>query len=464
MILFCLFPAICFSEDFNIDIKTNQYSIYPGDILSFNSEIKNNVNTTQEFEISITNTNYPNWVTIKEYHFIAQPYETKKIVFYISPDIDAQKGTYTFDFDLSYNQNGTERNINRKVNFFVMQEGLVELKLDLQKTQLVQGEDASIRATVINDGIFDFKNVLLIIKFKEKNIVIEEKIPLLNKGEEKIFEKIFEFDEIEKIDKFTITAELYKTYLSGAKNNILDAKQVEGSILKKSKISTLYHENDENYIVSGEFTAQNKGNKAGESSFSLDILYPLSFYKFSRVPDEIITDKEHDKKIAIWNCNNIEPNQSCNISYSIDLKSFFYIKVFAVFFFFIYIFYIFSHQLYVNKKILKVSKTKTTISIEVKNNSGKILDKCEIIEFVPASLKIDSKFDAVPPDEIKRTKKGIQLKWIFKPLLRGEGRVMVYSVIPLLQTFDGITIAPTKITGCVKRKRYFKKSKSLNVR
>ncbi|MCK5040239.1 MAG: hypothetical protein KAR87_04690 [Candidatus Aenigmarchaeota archaeon] len=458
-----LSPLICFADDFSVDITPSQYSVYPGDIINFNTTVKNILNLTQEFSISITNTNYPNWATIKDYHFTVEPNETKTFVFYISPDKDAQKGTYTFDFDLSYTKEDNRYNINEEVNFFVIQEGLLKLKLDMNKTRLTQGEDTKIVVSVESKGTVDFKNALLVIKLKEKNIILEEEIPLIKKGETKVFEKTFEFDEVEEINKFTITADVYKTYMSGAKNSLVDSKQVEGVIVKKSKINTSYFEKKDDYLIHGEFLAENNGNEDGSTSFSLDILYPVSFYAFSRVPDEITTNRSANKKTATWNCNDIEPNQACNISYDIDLKSMYYIKIFSVFFFIIYVFYIFSHQLSLKKKVLKVSKEKTSITIELKNNVGKALDWCEINEFVPASLKVEGNFDALSPDEIKRTKKGTKLKWVFKPFVRGEERVMVYSVKPMLKTFEGITIPPTEVIAHIKNKKYVEKSKSLNV-
>ena len=463
MAVFALFSSIGFAADFDVSITPSQYSVYPGDIINFNTEIKNNLNSTQEFSVAITNVNHPNWVTIKDYRFSIEPNETKKFIFYISPDKDAQKETCAFDFDLSYTIDDEKRTIHRKVNFFVMQEGLLELELNMEKSRLIQGEDANIVVIVRNKGIADFKNALVVIELKEKDKKIEEKIPLLKIGEERRFEKTFEFDDVEQMDEFIVSAKLYKTYLSGAKSNLLESRQITGEIAKKSKVQTSYFESRENYIVKGEYKASNKGNAVGESLFSLDILYPMSFYEFSRAPDAIITNNTNNIKTAIWNCPSIDPGKSCSVSYSVDLKSLFYIKIFGTFFLILYVFYIVSHQIYLKKKILKVSDTKTSISIELKNNSGKVLDKCEIIEFVPASLKVDGKFDALPPDEIKRSKKGTHLKWIFKPFMRGEERIIVYSVTPILKTFGGITVAPTKAIGYKKRKMYIKKSKSLNV-
>ncbi|OYT34899.1 MAG: hypothetical protein B6U87_01265 [Candidatus Aenigmarchaeota archaeon ex4484_52] len=488
LILSFLFIKITFANDFDININPNQYSVYPGDIITFNATITNNLNLTKDINIVIKNVKYSTWVTIENSRFSIEPNKTINFEFFISPAKEAIKGTYTFDLDVSYIANNESKTINRKINFYVMELGVLQMDLELKKTNLLQGENSNVAVIVKNIGSIDFKDALLVIGLKEKKIEDKHKIVLLKKEEEKIITKTFEFDEFEKIDNFTIYARLYKTFTSKSPDVLLDEIIKTGTIIKKSKINSSYNEyedKEKNHTISGNFYAKNNGNKNADVIFSLGILHPIVFYNFSKRPDYFIEnkkpeyddlkttigkiyinkgiDKTNNKLTAVWVCNELKPNEICSVSYTIDLKNIYNLKILAFLILFVYAYFIYSHQIYLERKILKISENKTKISIELKNETRKQLDECKVIEFVPASLQLVAKFDTQPPDEIKHTKKGTYLKWIFKPFLIGETRIIIYSVKPLLRAFDGIKIKPTRAIAKRKRKKYIKKTDELNV-
>lgn len=103
-----------------------------------------------------------------------------------------------------------------------------------------------------------------------------------------------------------------------------------------------------------------------------------------------------------------------------------------------------SGSVEITKKVEEVEGDKLKVSIELVNNSEKIMDGLKVKDFVPNVAQLDEDFQMTKPDT-KRTTDGVELEWNIDDFKPGEERVIQYEVEPKVEVEGGIDLKSAEL-------------------
>jgi hypothetical protein len=147
----------------------------------------------------------------------------------------------------------------------------------------------------------------------------------------------------------------------------------------------------------------------------------------------------------------LPPNTQASFSVETNTRGFFLtvatlvIVVLAI----LVLYFIFRSPIVVHRTITQMSKNETTkakVLINIKNRTGRVLEKVRVIERIPAFAEIDTAYEVgtlKPTKVVKHSKKGTLIRWDFTTLEPFEERIITFKTTSKLGIVGKMQLLPT---------------------
>lgn len=197
-------------------------------------------------------------------------------------------------------------------------------------------------------------------------------------------------------------------------------------------------------------------NNPGNLLNTQEVKLPVSFFESLIMSSEGQIKTEEDQRYLVWELS-LQPNESKILNVVTNYRLLLYIFIFG-FLFCLFYWYVQS-PLLVKKSVLTANRdedgaiSEIKISLEVRNNSSKILHHVHIIDLVPGIVNVDSNLElgTIKPHEVKQTKHGTKVIWFLEELDAHEHRLITYKVKAKLNILGAFSL-PRATVEYAKRK------------
>ncbi|MFB6209111.1 MAG: hypothetical protein ABEJ56_03135 [Candidatus Nanohaloarchaea archaeon] len=184
---------------------------------------------------------------------------------------------------------------------------------------------------------------------------------------------------------------------------------------------------------------ENNGNT--ETGIEVRRSIPIFSKPFTSTdPEASSVSTEGGETVYLWK-TKLEPGEKASFGYSTDYSPLLvFLALFAV------------GALGIRKlqagiavsKRAERNETGIEVLIELKNDSGRLLEYMEVRDFVPDIAEVGSEFEMAKPVQTKKSN-GTELSWSIERLEPGEERVMKYSIRPLVKVEGGAVLPGVEV-------------------
>lgn len=145
-------------------------------------------------------------------------------------------------------------------------------------------------------------------------------------------------------------------------------------------------------------------------------------------------------EIYSWELQSIMPGETRTVTYRVDYTGLFVTStaILILGWFFFYKMRTLRVRKYIIQKKFIEEGEEFTVGIDLKNASGKKLDKIVIRDFIPPVFEIKDT-EGMKPTK-KRSESGTELTWELKDIANREERVLSYKIIPLFGIYGRIRL------------------------
>ncbi|MEM5828844.1 MAG: hypothetical protein QW480_01215 [Candidatus Aenigmatarchaeota archaeon] len=435
------------SRAFEVDVSEDKINLNTGEL----KEIFINIRSEIDDRIILYPKGLTTWMTIEDVGPI-KANENKTIKFILSPFSDSIPGTYKVTLLFSSFKTGESK---EKTLFITL---LKETNLIIKEVSISSdfkaGSNLYVNIKIFNPGIKDVENVLIHSRIiSEQRNVIDEFFDIIDI-------KINETKKIEKIIKIKEDLPPGKYYLEVLllqKGNVIEKKAEEFFIKAQPKI--------EKTILTKRFLLEEKviiyiknvGNAvAYNETFSIN-LHPISLLSYKHIsgPKPIFYNYT-----CVWTFPVIKVGEEIIIEYKLDYT---YISIVIILILLAVFYYFYKlRSIVIRKTILKRKDNLIDIAIEVKNNTGKDVEKVVIIDRIPIIIFKIKQFLG-PKPIIKSSERYYELKWKIGKLKKGEERIISYKVQEIIKVEGKLSLPGPEVTYSISNKTFTKRAGKLDV-
>ncbi|MEM7816392.1 MAG: hypothetical protein QXZ20_00595 [Candidatus Aenigmatarchaeota archaeon] len=447
LFLLIIINLVKLSIAFEIEVLDDKITLSVGEL----KEIFINIRSEIDDRIIVYPKGLTTWMTIEDIGPI-KANENKTIKLVLSPFLDSSPGIYKLTLLFSSFRTGE----TKEKTFFITLLKEIDIKI---KDISISGEfkpagNLEINIDIFNPGIRDIRNILV------HSRIISTEMNVIDEFYDFIDIKIEETKRIVKRIKLKEDLKPGRYYLEVVllrERNIIERKLKEFFIEAQPKIEKTIE--TKNFLFGKRITIniKNVGNAiAYNESFSIN-LHPISILSYKHLYGP---KPEFHNNTAIWKFSAIKVGEEIIIEYEVDYT---YVLIFIILILLAFFFYLYKIRNVVIRKIVLKKKDNTIdIAIEVKNNTGKDVDKVIIIDRIPILFKIKQVLG--PKPLIKTSEKYYELKWKLGKLKKGEERIISYKVQEIIKVEGELSLPGAEVAYSISNKTFKNKSGNINVR
>ncbi len=383
------------------------------------------------------------WMTVEDIGRI-EAGKTKSVKFYFSPTLSTQEGTYRVTIEIESLNTGDKK--SKDVYVTVKRDIIVLIDKIYVTGSLKPLSNATLEVILRNAGTVSMNDldVKMDILHNDKTFRSFEDNISLEPGESKTIRKIIEFPSQCDAGRYKVHVDVYyKNEVIASKDQFFDVASVPVIVqnVRKSPI----------FIGSKiRISVINLGNTPSNESI---IKYPIGsieagFVKVVRGPKPEMKDGT-----LIWTIPSLKPAQGYEIVISINYLPL--ILLILVILFALY-FVLFKVKVVQVNKIVSKHKNYFTISIEIKNKTGKPIDYITIEDKVPVIFKVKSMTGSRP--KIKKFDYFTGLTWKIRRMKPDEERIISYRVIPVVEVEGSVHLPRATVEYKIEGKKFKAKS------
>jgi len=466
-VLLCIFMLLlslsAYARSFDAKAQTIDNTITFGQVASYNIVVRNDLETTERFNIKTLD--FPFWdiktePVVNPIQLTIAPGEEKELKIYVTPMHVSNYGVYDVSLQIEQMNRKEKMQLPMRVNVVSPQAGTyVETVIAtiLMDDKIDPSKEIPISIGLNNQNIFEYPEVLVII---ESNLIKDSIKESLQKKEKKTITLTKNIDPKTPPQEDTIIVKL----ISNNKTLHTDVKRIEiiesENIVKDSKKHGKFLKSIE------DITITNKGNVEYEKALKVESSLMQMLFTSSAPKGKFV--KEEGKRYLLVPLK-ISPGESQTVKV---IKNYITLLIIAVLFgALVLVYYILRSPLVIRKKAANIAYKEGGVSelkviLSISNRGKSKLTNIEIIDKVPhiADLEKGITIGTLHPNKILRhDRKGTIIKWIVDELEAGDERVISYKIKSHLSILGEFSLSPTIGKILVNGKEVITHSNSLGV-
>lgn len=444
LIILIVINIIGLAGAFEIDVLEDKITLTTGEI----KEIYINIRSQIEDRIIIYPKGLTTWMTIEDVGPI-KANENKSMKLILSPSYDSTPGTYKLSLIFSSFITGE----SEERSFFITL--LRDMNLII-KDFSISGDfkpmgNLEIKAEIYNPGINDAKNILVRYKILSASTeIIDEFYDTIDVKREESIKNIKRIKLKENLSTGKYYLELYLL----REGKIIGKKSIDFFIESYPKIEKTVEIKSFLFGNRAIINIKNVGNAIAYNESLVLNLHPISAISYKHIsgPNPIFYNNS-----VFWKFDRIMVGEEIVIEYEVNYNYIFIITVLFLLAFLIYLYKLRSVS--VRKKVLKKKDNLIDIAVEVKNNTGKDVEKVIVVDRIPILFKIRQVVG--PKPLVKSSERYYELKWKLGKLKKGEERIISYKVQEVIKVEGELSLPAAEVTYSVSNKTFTKKSGNL---
>lgn len=446
LFLLIVINIIGLSKALEIEVLEDKITLTTGEL----KEIFINIRSEIDDRIIIYPKGLTTWMTIEDIGPI-KANENKTIKFVLSPFFDTTPGTYKVTLTFSSLMTGE----TKEKSFFITL--LKEIGVVIKEVS-ISGEfkpmgNVEINVDIYNPGIKDVNNILVHTRIISTDMKIVNEfydvVDIKKEETKKIVKRLILKEDLAP-GKYYLEVSLFR------EGNVIEKKSKEFFVKAQPKIENTTEIKKFLFGERVRIEIKNVGNAIAYNESFVIHFHPISAisYKHLYGPKPIFYNNN-----AIWTFSQIKVGEEIIIEYELNYN----LIVISI----LLILAIFSYYLYklrnvvIRKKVLKKKDNLIDIAIEVKNNTGKDIEKVTIIDRIPILFKI--KQVTGPKPLVKTTEKYYELKWKLGKLKRGEERIISYKVQEVIKVEGELFLPGVEVIYSIGNRTITNKSGNISV-
>lgn len=407
-------------------------------------EIEINNTAEEERSYQITSQGHRG-VTLFDSSKTIPPGETGIINLIARPETNQREGNYRFEVFITERQTDRMQTIEPRVE--VKREQTLDFySVDYNDT-VRPSEKLQTEVEVINLGSTTKEDYQITFDFLEQTST--QTGLSINPEAQRNYQKGFEIPE--RHPPIEETLEIKITQPDGTNNTFTTPIQVE----EHPNIERI--DQTENRIITKtqQIFLNNTGNTETKQTIQIETRsYLTPITTFSETPDNQY--EEDGNTISEWNLQ-VNPDETQTIT--AQTRYWIPITILAL----ILALVIGIKELRSDIKITRKPEYKdgkVQITINIENNSNKTFNDVKVKEYISNIAEVEKNFEMAKP-VITKKKEGTQLKWQIKELEPGDQLIYKYTIKPLVEVEEGVTLEPTKVIDS--KDQIIQKAKEINL-
>lgn len=426
---------------FTLDTSAQEASVDVEQIATFEFTI--NSDTADRF--SVHTDGLKPWMTIEEIGTVEAGIP-KTFHLYASPSYMIASGTY--GVKVLAKSELTNETKERTVFITVLKSVFASIDKVYISGSLQPAGYADIKVNIKNLDVIAMNNIEIIATLSSPSGIIgsfNQTIEQLNPMESKTVQRIISLPPGAEAGKYSLSVSAFY------KKKIFNQKTQEFDVISIPVISKDYSEGVVFIGREKSIEVTNYGNAAAGTTKVEERIGGIESYFFFQVRGP---HPEMANGLSVWEIESIEPGKTVRITYQINyLPLLIIIAMFLIALWFV----LFNVRVIeVRKSVMKKSDDDISVSIEIKNMTGKELDSVILKDTIPLIFRVKS-FTGLPPVR-KRDEQGFALIWRIKKLKPAEERVFSYKIVPVIKVAGSMKLPSAKIMYKMMRTVFVKKS------
>ncbi len=419
--------------DVSVDVPNSIVEADGGEALLFNVTVENNGETEDEFTTHIWTANtwyngpYPRTLYLDSG-------ETGSSLIYVNPNEDAVAKRRGVEITVT---SGEGENAVKRPSYYLQQDkDLLITAFDVDGETYDPGETVRVTASMKNVVNRDLDRNEYRAVFKLGDMTEQTGISSLSPGQSDTVSAEFTLGQFDYGRKRLVFE------LQDMEDRVHSERTARIRIAESERIERYQNREFNGVSDTRQVTAENLGNAPSEdTTVSASIPSYLSYFvSYDMDPAESTT--RDGITTYTWNLGTLAPGDQQTVTYRINYWV--PLAIIAVLLVTIAI-TIYEHRRPTITKKTFQKHGNHSVHLVVENNSGKIMDNVVVRDFVPGIASLVEKFDASPPEKIRKGEEGTELEWKLGRISPGEERILTYRVSPQVEVEGHVTLPVARL-------------------
>lgn len=421
--------SVAAAKGFSVDTDVDNRNVNPlkDESAEIHVSVTNNGAEKRTFAINYQASN-PGWYFLPDYSLVVPAGETRNATLYAHPGKEALEGNVGVIITVS----SDGEKVTKRPSYSIVRDR------DLLITEMRTDSDSYRPGELVN-ATLDIKNVRSHdLGWNEYRAVFsmagEAKtvpVPHMIAGQEERLEAAFQLDDQAAGNReVTVRVETLDGQVQDSRTANIGIEDTENIQVEQSTAFQLL-------TSEGRINITNDGNvESGITTVSTDIPGYLRFFtSFDTQPSEIWSQGWNT--VYTWDVAALEPGESRTISYTVN--HWVPVAILVLVLLSVGIAVREYRKPTIDKQVYTKNGTRS-VHIRVKNRSGRTVDDMVVKDFIPSIHSLVEKFDASPPDRIRRGEETTEVEWRLGRFEPGEERILTYSIRPQVEVEGDVTL------------------------
>lgn len=429
------------SSAFTLDVSTQESSVDVEQVSTFEFAINSEISD----RFSVHTKGMKPWMTIEEIGTV-EAGVPKTFRLYASPSYTVASGTY--GVKILARSEVTNETEEKTVFITVLKSVFASIDKVYISGSLQPAGYADIKVNIKNLDVVTMNGIDIIATLRSPSGVIgsfNQTIEQLNPMESRTIQRIISLPPGAEAGKYSLGVSAFYN------KKIFNQKTQEFDVISIPVISKDYSEGVVFIGREKSIEVTNYGNAVSNEIEVEESIGGLEEYFFFQVRGP---QSDVSKGTATWSIDSLAPGKTVKITYQINYLPLLIIIAISLLSLWFVLFNV--RVIEVRKSVLKKSDDDISVSIEIKNMTGKELDSVILKDTIPLIFRVKS-FVGLPPVR-KRDEQGFALIWRIKKLKPAEERVFSYKIVPVIKVAGSMKLPAAKIMYKNMRTVFVKKS------
>ncbi len=431
VLFLCLLGAVplAAAQSFEVGVSSDDPRVWPeaDETAVFNVSITNRGEADDVFQVGYR-VSHPGWYFMPR-TVVAVPEDgTRYVPLYVSPDANAVEGNYGIRIRVRRDGQMVERQAVVQV---VRNRTLIVTDLTTDRVSYRPGDRVNVSVTV--------KNV------RDHELAANAYRAVLDLGD---VQEAVSVPGLGPSGTATLTASLpLGQYDAGVKTlaatvESLDGRQQERRTaqVRVEQVERVVEERDSSFQLlarSTSVTVRNRGNVESDGTTVSGSVpaYMSMFVSFSREPTASSTAA--GSAVYEWQLGQLAPGQRVTVSYQVH----YWVPAAIIVALLLLAGYgVWQYRQPTIVKRVYQRDGNHSVHLRVENRSGRVLDGVTVTDTVPSIASLIEKFDATPPERIRKGGETTEMEWNLGRLEPGEERILTYQLSAQVAVEGAVTL------------------------
>ncbi len=414
-----------------VTVDTGDASVTPGsgEAATFDIAVTNTGDTTQEYRLNYNGAGNSGWYFLDTYSMTLAPGETGNATLYIEPDAEAVAGNYGVIITASADD-GTS--VEKRPSYRIVRDrDIIITGITTASSTYQPGDAFNVTADIKNVRNRELSRNAYQVAFTFGEETRTVPVPGLIASEPERLTATF---ATPRHESGVMSIDVAVHELGGATQDtasaqiqVADAENIEQD------------RRDEFMLVTSETTiaVNNTGNTASNGTTVTARLPAYAGLFTSFDPDPATSARQGGETVYTWDLGSVAPGTAQTVSYRINWWApglFALLLILAAGL---------GVRQYRSPRVAKTAVRRdgtTAVHLRVANRSGSELRNVTVTDTVPSIASLIQKFDASPPETIRRSDDETEIEWQLGRLAPGEERILTYEISPQVAVEGSVTL------------------------